>query len=445
MSYTLFQQPAANILSANNPAVFVYSSSNADMTDFKYTAQIYFGLPNPTYMKTFPDPSLKYGVFDLSEITQNLTNYNYFPDGTTGFARCPDSSFNVEVFFGEEYISANGTFSQSIALASSSLLTFLNTSLSFPDQVNTDMNDYYIDGTGQKKCLVNKNNNSFHAYSNLNQWLYFYNASSSGYAANVYTYNSTGDNLGIYTVNNPYTAFDGVQAFGSGYKNLAALPTASYSVIDGSFPMITSAVSFYIINIGAIIFDTSASFLVDVDGEFLIDLDDAELIAAGSLIASGSSNSELYQYNVTPNCGKFAPGSIALEWLNTLGGIDSFLFSLSNQTSATKTQSQFKRGEGTLQSNGVYNIFSHVPQTITYYTEIQETHELNTNWLDDSTILFLKDLFTSPLVWMRNSANQVFPVCVKDDSYTISKKVNQKLFQLKLTVDSGFQNFRQRQ
>lgn len=453
MSYTITQQPATKILSANNPALFVLSSSNVGQTDFKYTAEVFFGLPNPTFMKTYPDPTLKFGVFDISDITRNITSYDYIVSGTdaynsilgSGFTPCLNSSYNAEIFFGEEYITSDGTFSQSIALTSSSLLTFINSALSYQDQISVDMESYYLDGTSPKKCLTKKNNNSFLAYSNLNQWLYMYNASSSLTAANVYTYDVNGNNLGIYTVPNPFVAFPGVFAFGSGYGQLSALSSSIYSVSAGSYPMMTSQVSYYIINIGAIILTTSASFLVDGDGEFLIDSDDADLIAEGSLIGSGSSNSELYQYHVTPNCGKFAPGSVALEWLNPLGGFDSFLFTKMNETSVTKTQSQFKRIAGQLNSNGTYSYNSANPQNVSYYTELQDTTVLNSDWLDDSNILFLKDMFASPVVFMRTPSGKSFPVCFKDDSYRISKKVNQKLYQLTVNVDTGFTNFTQRQ
>lgn len=453
MSYTITQQPATKILSANNPALFVLSSSNVGQTDFKYTAEVFFGLPNPTFMKTYPDPALKFGVFDISDIVKNITSYDYLVSGTinysniisSGFTPCLNHSYGAEIFFGEEYITANGTFSQSIAVASSSLLAFINSALSFPDQINTSMDSYYIDGTSPKKCLTKKNDNIFQAYSNLNQWLYFYNVSSSVTAANVYTYDINGNNLGIYTVSNPYVAFAGVQAFSSGYKNLSALPTSSYSLIAGAYPMMTSQVGYYIVNFGALVLSTSASFLVDSDSAFLIDSDGAFLIAAGSTGGSGSSASELYQYNVLANCGKFAPGSVALEWLNPLGGFDSFLFTKMNETSVTKTQSQFKRIAGQLNSNGTYSYNSANPQNVSYYTELQDTTVLNSDWLDDSNILFLKDMFASPVVFMRTPSGKSFPVCFKDDSYRISKKVNQKLYQLTVNVDTGFTNFTQRQ
>jgi hypothetical protein len=467
MSLTITQSPSTNILSGNNPAVFVLSSSNATQVDMKYRADIYMNGSFLTTQKDFPDPTKGYfGKFDLSEISSNLFGYDFLPSGTIGFVSCSNSSVVLQAKFGEEFTDSLGNFSQSLYEISSSNLTFINSSLGFADFVNDNMNDYYLDGTTQKKCLSKKNNNLFLSYTNLNQWLYYYNASGSAYQANIFTYNATGEPLGIYSVPNPLSGSTGIQAFGSGYPNLQSLTTSSYSVVAGGYPMITSNVAYYFINFGSL--GTLPEFVTDYDGFFMID-SDGGLISDGyvadyflgdsdgfnlldsdggfldsGIIQNGTPSTIFYQYNVTPNCGKYAPGSVAIMWLNVLGGIDSFYFTKVNTTTVTKTQSQYKKAPGQLHSNGTYTFETSSPQMVTYYTELQETHELNSDWLDDSTILWLKDLFSSPLVWMRAPSGNTYPVVVKDDTYSISKKVNTKLFQLKLTIDSGFTDYRQK-
>jgi hypothetical protein len=411
------QQPQKYLNSANNSSYYVVSSSNAGNTDFKYIADCVIGGVTETRLKTFPDPTTgNYGVFDIGGIIKNFVSFDFFPSASSQiFHSASNSSISFKLNFGEEYIAGN-TFSQSLNLISSSDYYFLNSSIPFIENQSINFDNYVISSViNTTKQFLTKQNSPIKTYNNLKHYLYFFISSSASTYISITTFDSGGNQLGLYSVRDPYTTFQGVHIAGVGYPQLSTLVSGSsgdgmYVVEFGNPVMLNPQVSTY----------------------------DIRLVGDGFV-----SFSDKKTYILTEDCGKFAGDAHKVYWLNTLGGFDSWLFNKKNQTTQTKTQSSYKKIVGKLNPNGSFVTNTYSRAVVPFYTQTQDKIDLTTDFLTDNDVIFLKGLFSSPVIFIEDADGNIFSATVDTSDYLLNKKVNNKIYSLQLSFLPSVPNFRQ--
>ena len=175
----------------------------------------------------------------------------------------------------------------------------------------------------------------------------------------------------------------------SGAKNLNLIDNADLTT--GSQPIITSAVSYWVIKI-----KTSAGNLF---GEFKCYL-----------------NSQ---------CSKYK--SFRLHWLNRLGGYDSFTFDMASQEDINIERNFFTN---LMKDAGKYTSAKSYGYTTRgetqYHTQYSTIYSVTSNWITEDESNMLAEMMTSPNVYWEKDAdnNKFIPINIKATTYRKQSKTN---------------------
>jgi hypothetical protein len=152
------------------------------------------------------------------------------------------------------------------------------------------------------------------------------------------------------------------------------------------------------------------------------------------------SASIIVRYNITEVCSKYTP--VRLHFLNRFGAYDSFTFDLLNTFQSDIERKDYRQNLGGF--SGTSYVYDIKDRSATIFdTQIKTTLVLNSNWITDSESGWLEQLITSPDVYME-VGSQLQAVNIVDNSYIQKKTVNDKLFNLTLTIEKSFLKYRQR-
>ncbi|WP_343668720.1 hypothetical protein [Chitinophaga sp.] len=147
-------------------------------------------------------------------------------------------------------------------------------------------------------------------------------------------------------------------------------------------------------------------------------------------------------------CERF-PGT-RLHFLNELGGFDSFNFTLDTKQTQTTERKTYQRqpvnkATGYDSTNKRFEVL-----TRNYYSTYTEKQKLISDYLTDTESRMLAELLKSPLVYMETDAsvyggagNILIPVTLTTTEWEIKKGKTDKLFNLELDVEMGFENVAQ--
>ncbi len=154
-----------------------------------------------------------------------------------------------------------------------------------------------------------------------------------------------------------------------------------------------------------------------------------------------------YLYEIKHLCTKHEVNRI--YYLNRRGGISSFPFEmLSTQTIDNKT-SEVRLGRNYIDT-GVYTYKPYQHEANIVSTEETYMKSLQTNWLTTQQMIYLEELFSSPLKWLVNeedvygSLYNYVPVTMINKPYLLNKHENEKLFNYGIDVKFSTQETRQR-
>lgn len=410
MSIIITQQPTTFLQSSNNDSYFIVSGSTYAMTgitQYKYVGDLYVDDVLSCTLKSFPDPAFGCGNFNIRNIMNSFTSYDW-PQQTDGineyFHQAINSYAEVGINFREEYVSGI-TFVQPSGVTTSNPFAYLNGSLEFIKSLSVDWSEYLMISGSTHRFLQTKTDygvNYNRAYPSMRSWLSYYNLSGSVYAVEVDTYDAGLTLLNHYYIANPFQSNDGIQIVASGMYYLS-------DTVD------FTNVAYYDIS-----------------------------LTTGSL--SGPKCSETVRYKVYENCGKFASYSYNVYWLGEFGEWNAWVFNRKNETSINKTSSTYKKIQGRLNSNGTYTVNSYDSAVNQFYTSLQDSIVMNSDFLSNSDVLYLKGLFTSPKVYIEDVSGTVIGATVKTDSYVINKTVNgipNKSYSLSITFEPSFNNYGQ--
>ena len=417
---TITKQPSTYLNSANNPSIFMVSGSSdasASLTfDFSYIAQVLVNGSPLVNLVDVPDPVYGVGKFDLGNIVNKVVSYDIIldPTDTAIFHTASHSSAQIQVLFGKEY-SYPGGFTQSLAEVSSSVFAYLNSSLPFLQQ-GTNMNNYLVTSvTSSTVNFLTSATFPIPTYTNLKNWLYYYLSSSAATFLNIRTYDSSNTMLGQYYIPNYLTSTNGVQIISSGYPQLSILTSGS-------------GINQYTPNVGspAVMFNQSVVSY------------DLQLIGIGNV-----PYTTIQKYQIVQDCGRYSSGAFQVMWLNEWGGVDSWNMNKKNQTTTAKTQSTYKKIQGKITSTSTYSLNSYSPSRQVYYTELSDQIELTSDFLSDAQVLYLRSMFSSPVIYLTDPSGNVFATTVNDTDYVVLKRVNTKSNSIKITFTTSYNDYRQ--
>ena len=438
MSLKILSQPASLLLSAGNNNYYTLSGTTyggPNVFEYRYTADVYVGGVYKVTLKSFPDPATGFGVFNTISVVDDFLSFDFIAptSGTSAVVQnAPNTGSQVYLQFGEEYISGS-TFTQTKNIVSGNTAVYVNMSLPFTTSINLDTTIYYaVDDSGP----FNQYLTGINRVSDMGEFI-------PGFIINLYTteqvtpyflsnsrfspdqfqnivltitcQNANGATIGAYTYTSPIqvSGATDVMALALSFSNFAKLNASNCVLDSGSFPIVTAAVD-----------------------HIFIDL---------STYSAGGATQQMegIRLNLQTDCGRWASSAYNITWLNEYGGFDSWYFNKKNQITSQKNTQVYKKQQGSLQSNGSFNINTYSRNTGIYFTEILDSIEMNTDFLQDTDVLFLKGLASSPVVYMTDQSGTVTNIVVENNSFVINRRVNQKIYSFKMTVRPSYNDYRQ--
>jgi hypothetical protein len=485
-----------------NPIFYYLDSTNKTEDGFKYLVDIYSANTAnllATY-SLFPRPIDGLGVADINQVLQSSVSA-FFNSDLNQFSACPENFINYDVCFGEEYlyswpytsaevrrlggaseayaitlsgltnplfdagdqiivvpdnpsnipnlfgrfgVSSSGTSrleyidTEAYGLTGTTIYSYSGT-VSFQDgrksqfpsltcsTGNTTYNgavthklfkDYlgsvYNIGSFAKSLLFSSrlpaNRTPLSVKTDNRMWVNFYSSSASTFTPRllVTTYNGDPFNGGV--VNGQFR-FTGSTAGNTTMQTVAIGPynlnnySTSAQVISGALPIIDSAVTHYVIN----------------------------------LQNSGGTDTTLsYVFKMNTECFRY--DNIELYFFDRMGAIIPVNFELQSTRKISVSKSEYQSFLGDLNTTTNrwgYNAKDRGRNQIN--TTVIEEMTLNTNWLTEQEASYFQELYTSPLVYMREGTN-FWPVITKTNDLSIPKKNNKKNFQYTITIEMANQD-----
>ena len=160
---------------------------------------------------------------------------------------------------------------------------------------------------------------------------------------------------------------------------------------------------------------------------------------------SNSSNtlaSETRNYKKDTTCTQQT--EYRLHFLNKLGGFDSFTFTGASHFSTDIKRKKYEKPLGKFTSATAYSYQAKDAGEINFYTELKDTIKLYSDWVSEDVFAWLEELVTSPVIFHEDSTYGNVSVTVTETKHTRKKRINEKLFNLELTIQYSHNRFRQR-
>jgi hypothetical protein len=410
MAITIDQQ-VTGMATAYNPIDYVLSSTNTSETSFKFISDVYVnGVKRHRYL-TPADPVYSNGFIDIASIIESYLTFDFDTSlNDDSIKDNPNSIVEVYVDFGEQY-DVSGVITDFSGLATSQTLEVINGSLEYEDYIGFDYTEYLNDSTAATKFLTNAPVNRT-IPSDMNAWLYMYNDNSTVYLdkVRVRTYDSNGTINGLFTFSNSY------RGGGSYTDNHVRFPVGAnlnnvtgVTVNSGALPILDADVASYDVQT----FDN---------------------------LITGTSEIRTYTRDLT--CTGF--DRYTLHFINELGGFDSFAFDLVHKINWSKEQSNYMTHGYTRSEDAVTrNLTKH--QKRSYHTQTNKSIRLTSNWITEAESIWLRELFDSPIIYCEYPDGTLVAVADIDlNTYEEKQNIIDKTFNLEMTVNLAWNNYRQR-
>ena len=154
-----------------------------------------------------------------------------------------------------------------------------------------------------------------------------------------------------------------------------------------------------------------------------------------------------YTYEIKELCTKHDVNRI--YYLNRRGGVSSFPFEMLSTQSIDAITNEVRLGSKKIVS-GEYVSLPYQHENLVVNTQETYMKSLQTNWLTTQQMIYLEELFSSPLKWLVNeedvygSLYNYVPVTMINKPYLLNKHENEKLFNYGIDVKFSTQETRQR-
>jgi hypothetical protein len=149
----------------------------------------------------------------------------------------------------------------------------------------------------------------------------------------------------------------------------------------------------------------------------------------------GEYVTETKRFNVDWSTTRY--GNIELVFLDRMGSYAPANFELQNYRTMNVTRDSYTKILGDLNRTQVsdkWEYYSTDRGKQNINTKVITQLELNSNWLSEEDANYLKELYSSPFVYIKENG-QLWPAVVTSNSYLIQTKNNKKNIQIKITVE----------
>ena len=372
---------------------FVVSSTNTAQTNFKYVFDVYINGTLVSRVKSFPQPSTGYGIFNAANIVRNYWSSYFYPTGSSFSYVGSDIRINYVVKYGEEY---GGT---------------LYTNL---DETDT---------------------NAFNYYPNLLNGLSAYDGN---WFENNYTYRllTNRDPLNLTTRRTNGQCF------------VSLLNSSINTPINWNLD---------VTRYGNLTPSTVTGGNVSVSDYAMMDLSPASINTyLGTSFINSNTEYYLVEFNANGGA-QFSTRvniiceprytTIPIHFLNSLGGYDTINFSLVNKESRSFERKSFEQMDWQLSGDVMSrtdNFSRFNGGSVQFATAQTITYKLTSDWLNLTEYNWIKELIGSPEVYMQDTTNLYYiPVKISTSSWTEKKRYADKVYNLELDIEFGSKAYSQ--
>lgn len=397
MAITVRQQPA-NLFPAYNDAVYIVTSTNVAQPNFKFVADIYVNSVKVDRMLIPPHPTELSGKVNVSPLLESRVSVDISADDNRIL---PNNNSNVlyQVKFGEAYGSSGTVIYPNLTNISGKYLW--NAVLDYPTFCNYTSGDYIGNFLTEHPYVKS----GMDLMVDDNAWLYWNNYNLDTSYVKVMTYNSVGALIGTFKIDNKYSTSRFLR-IPTGCYNILNIPDAQFTL--GLQPILTGAESYYTVQTF-----NSSNVLI----------------------------SNLARYNIVDNCSRYEKQR--LQFLNELGGYDTFNFTLVSKETMDIERSVFKKDLGSYGSSYSFVNSPNDRAYSQYHTKIKDKVSIQSDWVTENQLAWLEQLVTSPDVRL-DDGTYLIPINITNTSFEKKKVVNEKLFNLQLEYTLSYDRYRQR-
>ena len=406
MAFTILQQPL-QYTPVYNDINFVVNSSNNGQPNFNYIFDVKINGAFISRHRIPARPDNGYGLFNAKRIAETYISQTINFDQIT-VTSSTESILALVIECREEY---TGHAANDSLLATTSTVYCWNAVLSYPAFVNYNVVQYrQMTNQISTSALLSDNNLNKIKLTEKSFLSAMIGEANAVTKISVLSYNSSNNLIQTTYITNPFAA---VSNTASRFITFPTGPANLNQILNANLDPTTQ-------NQGNIIPSTTAYYEIKTIGN--------------------SSSSISYRYNITEVCSKYTP--VRVHFLNRLGGYDSFTFDLLNTFTSNIERKEYRQNlGGFVGSTYTYDIKDR--SATIFDTQIKTIQVLNSNWITDGDAGWLEQLMTSPDVYIE-VGTQLQAVNITDTSYTQKKTVNDKLFNLTVTIEKSFLKHRQR-
>jgi hypothetical protein len=143
-----------------------------------------------------------------------------------------------------------------------------------------------------------------------------------------------------------------------------------------------------------------------------------------------------YTIYVDNECSKYE--TYRLHWLNQYGGWEAFNFKKVSRQSMQVNRNQYRK---MLPIN--YNTYDRLKTN--YNTEIVDNIAVTSDWVSDTEAIGLRELFSSPVIWLERAANDFVAVQVTETNYETKTYLNngRALHNITANIEFSYNRYRQ--
>ncbi len=423
MSITIHSQPQA-VVPVYNPFYVVGTSSNINQPHFNFLIDIFTGQTGgysyATRIVIPPDP---FGnlIFSANRVLENYLSYD-LPQNTVTWALNQNCAACYNIKIGEQYAINPATGATNYSGLTNVEGIVWNGALQYQYLPNYDYVSYLLTGstTGssanflsyQPDNILIRPNERASLSAIVNPKIVPCDEADTMF---ITVYQNSGGTRTYEVFNIPYSSTTSVSAFivehfGSGLWNLAQLNSGNTYAFSGApFPVINLS--------------TDYMYALQVVGTF----------------CDGGRRyiSKLQFYTIDNSCGKYE--TVRLMWINSLGGADYFTFTLVDRISYSNTRS-------TYQKVLPYNYSLGQRGNTVLDSDIQQSRQVNSNWVDDETATWLNtEMKNSPEVYELQPDGSLYPIILTDTTWEVGQYINnQELVQVNVNYNYAYKNVVQR-
>lgn len=356
---------------AYNEIEFSFSSDNYTQCDFEFIADLYVNGSFATRLKAFPEGDNNYGYFRIEEILQDYLSYNFHQE-LVGFAQNKQCICSYYLEIRERYNSSStcvGSSTLSSVLLTTGTRYAFNAALSYKDFAVYDQ-DNYLCTDSTSKFLTNSPDRIIIPLDGDFNLSFLQDPDNPVEDIEIKTYDRFDNLLGTYRIDNtfnlssPDVPEDYHLSVGVGPEQLNDSTLSS-----GVQPVYHSNVHYYTVQLRDS--DSPANYI-----------------------------SELKTFEIDSRCTNYDP--YRLWWWNRAGGWDAYSFPLRFTRNVNINKTFIEK---TLPTG--YELGDRGERVIS--VDAQEAHVYQSNWLSYEEGVWLRELFTSPevFVFVPESSNSV--------------------------------------